>query len=495
MAGSYDELAKTIVENIGGAENVISAAHCITRLRFKLKDESKANTDVLKATDGVLTVMQAGGQYQVVIGPDVANVYEAVLAQGGIKGAGEVGADDGDGDAAGSNAAEPVKGGPIGVVIDLISSIIQPCLGVLAASGLIQGLLALFAFLGWLPQTDGAYQVLYAVGNGFFYFLPIVLGYSAAKKFGCNEFIGIAVGAALCFPQMVNANPSALGSTVEAMGTVFAGTPFEMAYSMTFLGIPVIMPASGYASTVVPVILAVWVASMIERPLKQHVPATIRFFTVPFLTLVITVSLTYLVIGPIASLLTSLVTLLFNTLYAIPAVGGLVAGAVLGALWQVLVIFGLHWAIVPIMFANYGLQGYDVVMSPDFCCVFAQTAVIIAIAIKTKDAKTRSIAIPCIVTGFFGTTEPAIYGITLPKVKPFVVSCIASAFGGAFIGAMGTRSFTTGFSGIIGFPTFIDTVGDMGMTNVMYAAIGVVIAMVIAFVATMVTYKDDVQTA
>ena len=489
MSGSYDELARTIVENIGGAENVISAAHCITRLRFKLKDESKANTEALKATDGVLTVMQAGGQYQVVIGPDVANVYDAVLAVGGIQGAGEVAAD-GAGDDGGASA-EPAKGGPIGVVIDLISGIIQPCLGVLAASGLIQGLLALLAFLGVLPQTDGAYQVLYAVGNGFFYFLPIVLGYSAAKKFGCNEFIGIAVGASLCFPQMVNANPSALGATVEAIGTVFTGTPFEMAYSMTFLGIPVIMPASGYTSTVVPAILAVWVASMIERPLKKHVPATIRFFTVPFVTLVVTVSLTYLVIGPIASILTSLVTLLFNTLYAIPSVGGLVAGAVLGALWQVLVIFGLHWAIVPIMFANYGLQGYDVVMSPDFCCVFAQTAVIIAIAIKTKDAKTRSVAIPCIVTGLFGTTEPAIYGITLPKVKPFVISCIASAFGGAFIGAMGTRSFTTGFSGIIGFPTFIDTVGDMGMTNVMYAAIGVVIAMVIAFVATMITYRDD----
>ncbi len=487
MAKDYDGLARTIIDNVGGRDNIISAAHCITRLRFKLKDESRADTEALKATDGVLTVMQAGGQYQVVIGPDVANVYDAVLAVGGIQGAGEVAADD----AGEADGAEPAKGGPIGVVIDLISGIIQPCLGVLAASGLIQGILALLAFLGVLPQTDGAYQVLYAVGNGFFYFLPIVLGYSAAKKFVCNEFIGIAVGAALCFPQMVNANPSALGSTVEAIGTVFAGTPFEMAYSMTFLGIPVIMPASGYTSTVVPVILAVWVASLIERPLKKSVPATIRFFTVPFVTLVVTVSLTYLVIGPIASILTSLVTLLFNTLYAIPAVGGLVAGAVLGALWQVLVIFGLHWAIVPIMFANYGLQGYDVVMSPDFCCVFAQTAVIIAIAIRTKDARTREVAIPCIVTGFFGTTEPAIYGITLPKVKPFVISCIASAFGGAFIGAMGTRSFTTGFSGIIGFPTFIDTVGDMGMTNVVYAAIGVLIAMVIAFVATMVTYRDE----
>ncbi|OUP11120.1 PTS transporter subunit EIIC [Collinsella sp. An2] len=487
MAKDYDGLARTIIDNVGGRDNIISAAHCITRLRFKLKNESKADTEALKATDGVLAVMQAGGQYQVVIGPDVANVYDAVLAVGGIQGAGEVAADD----AREADGVEPAKGGPIGVVIDLISGIIQPCLGVLAASGLIQGILALLAFLGVLSQTDGAYQVLYAVGNGFFYFLPIVLGYSAAKKFGCNEFIGIAVGAALCFPQMVNANPSALGSTAEAIGTVFTGTPFEMAYSMTFLGIPVIMPASGYTSTVVPVILAVWVASLIERPLKKHVPATVRFFTVPFVTLVVTVSLTYLVIGPIASILTSLVTLLFNTLYAIPTVGGLVAGAVLGALWQVLVIFGLHWAIVPIMFANYGLQAYDVVMSPDFCCVFAQTAVIIAIAIKTKDVRTREVAIPCIVTGFFGTTEPAIYGITLPKVKPFVISCVASAFGGTFIGAMGTRSFTTGFSGIIGFPTFIDTVGDMGMTNVVYAAIGVVIAMVIAFAATMVTYRDE----
>lgn len=493
MAKDYDGLARTIIEKVGGKGNIVSAAHCITRLRFKLKDESKADTDGLKSTDGVLTVMQAGGQYQVVIGPDVTNVYDAVLSAGGIQGSGEVAAD-GVGDD-GAVPAEPVKGGPIGVVIDLVSGIIQPCLGVLAASGLIQGLLALLSFLGVLPQTDGAYQVLYAVGNGFFYFLPIVLGCSAAKKFGCNEFVGIAVGAALCFPQMVNANPAALGSTAEAIGTAFAGTPFAMSYSMTFLGIPVIMPASGYTSSVVPVILAVWVASAIERPLKKGIPATIRFFAVPFVTLVATVSLTYLVIGPVASILTSLVTLLSNALYAIPTVGGVLAGAVLGGLWQVLVIFGLHWAIVPIMFANYGLQGYDVMMSPSFCAVFAQTAVVIAIFLKTKDAKTKQVALPCIVTGFFGTTEPAIYGITLPKVKPFVISCIASAFGGAFIGAMGTRSFSTGFSGIIGFPTFIDTVGDMGMTNVVYAAIGAAIAMVIAFVATMVTYQDESKQA
>ena len=488
MTGKYDDLAKTIIQNVGGKDNIISAAHCVTRLRFKLKDESKANTDVLKDTKGVLTIMQAGGQYQVVIGPDVGDVYEAVLRIGGIQGAGEVPEDYREGD----KGVDTVKGGAIGVLIDLISGIIQPCLGVLAAAGLIQGLLSLCTFLGLFTQDSGTYQVLYSVGKGFFYFFPIILGYTSAKKFGCNEFIGIAIGASLCYPNMVNSNPSMVGATARTLGYVFQGTPFEMAYSMTFLGIPIIMPASGYTSSVVPIILAVWVASKIEKPLRKNIPAMIRFFTVPLVTLVISVPLTYLVIGPIASILTSLVTLMFNTLYGIPQVGGLIAGTVLGALWQVLVIFGLHWALVPITLANLATQGYDLILAPQFCCTFGQIAVVLAISIKTKDQSLKDMCLPAFITGLFGTTEPAIYGVTLPRRKPFVISCIAGAIGGAFIGATGTTMFSMGYSGVIGFASFIDTIGSTGLRSVLTAAIGCVIAMVIGFAATMATYKDNV---
>lgn len=485
MASKYDGLARIIIQNVGGKENITAVKHCVTRLRFTLKDESKANTEVLESTDGVLSVMRAGGQYQVVIGPEVADVYDAVLSVGHLKGGGAV-------DEEGNEVAEEERPhGVLNIIIDLVSGIVQPCLPLLSAGGIIQGLLALVAFFDPSFSSTGAYNVLYAIGNGCFYFLPIALGYTSAKKFGISEFTGMALGMALCFPQMVNSNASALGSTVEALGTVLTGTPFEMSYSMTFFGIPIVMPASGYTSTVVPAILATWFASLIEKPLRKNVPASVNFFLVPLVTYVVSVVVTYLVIGPVASLLTSAVLLVFNSVYAIPTAGGLVAGALLGGLWQVLVMFGLHWALVPLMIANIGAQGFDQILSPQFGCTFAQIAVVFAIYLKTKDEKVKQVALPAMITGLFGTTEPAIYGITLPRKTPFVFSCVAGALSGAFIGFMGVASYVSGYSGLTGFACYIDPAGNMG--NLINMVIGVVAAMVIGFVLTFVFYNPDVK--
>ena len=303
MASKYDGLARIIIQNVGGKSNIISVAHCITRLRFKLKDESKANKEVLESTDGVIKVMQAGGQYQVVIGNQVNDVYDAVLEVGHLTAAGAV---DEDGNAVEEDNAGGGKKSPVSMLIDVISGTLQPTLGVLAATGIIKGLLALFDFIGLIPSTSGTYQVWYAVADGFFYFLPIILGYTAAKKFKINEFIGMAIGIALCYPAMVNSTAG------EVLGTVFGGTAFEMSYYQTFMGIPVIMPASGYTSSVVPIILAVAVAAPIEHWLKKVIPDVIKLFVVPFVTLVIMVPLTYLVIGPVASVLCSILSLVFR---------------------------------------------------------------------------------------------------------------------------------------------------------------------------------------
>lgn len=481
MASKYDGLARIIIQNVGGKSNIISVAHCITRLRFKLKDESKANKEVLESTDGVIKVMQAGGQYQVVIGNQVNDVYDAVLEVGHLAAAGAVDEE--------GNAVEETSGGgkksPVSLLIDEISGTLQPTLGVMAATGIIKGLLALFDFLGLIPAASGTYQVWYAVADGFFYFMPIVLGYTAAKKFKVNEFIGMAIGIALCYPAMVNSTAGTV------LGTVFTGTAFEMSYYLTFFGIPVIMPASGYTSSVVPIILAVAIAAPLEHWLKKVIPDVIKLFVVPFVTLIVMVPLTYLVIGPIASILCSILSLFFNAIYSIPVVGGLIGGVLIGAFWQVLVIFGLHWSLVPLAMINYSLLGYDFILSPCFCVSFAQTFVVLAIVLKTKDEKLKKIAIPAFISGIFGVTEPAIYGVTLPKKTPFIYSCIAGAIGGAFTGLMRTRSYSIGGLGLFGLPSFIDTTGVMGLTNMIYILIAILIASVAGFAMTYVLYKDE----
>jgi PTS system beta-glucosides-specific IIC component len=225
------------------------------------------------------------------------------------------------------------------------------------------------------------------------------------------------------------------------------------------------------------------------------IPDTIKVFFVPVFLFVIMVPLTYLVIGPIAAILCSILQIIFSALLGLPVVGGLVAGIVIGALWQVLVIFGLHWSLIPLAMINLAGQGYDAVLATSFAASFAQTAVVFAVYFKTKDQKLKSLALPAVISGICGVTEPAIYGISLPKKKPFVISCVAAAIGGGIIGFAGVKAFTMGGLGIFGFFNYIDTnhidAAHGSMYSVIWAAIGVIVAMVIAFVATVMTYKDD----
>lgn len=473
MASKYDGLARIIIQNVGGKDNIISLAHCITRLRFKLKDESKANTEVLKSTEGIVTVMKSGGQYQVVIGNHVPDVYAVVCEKAHI--------------AADATSDAPQEKMGIGAtLIDWISGIFQPILSILCAAGIIKGLLALWAFFDPEAATSGAYQLWYAFGDGFFAFLPIILGATAAKKFGGNTFIGMGIGSALCYSGI-----TAMAGA-EAVGSVLAGTSFEMGYSATFFGIPIIMPSGGYLSTVVPIIVATYFTVKLEKWFKKIVPDVVKTFIAPVLAFVIMLPLTFLIIGPVTSFLCNVVGVIFGALYNIPVVGGLIAGILVGAFWQVLVIFGLHWGLVPLAMMNYGQLGYDFILSPYFTASFAQSMVVLAIYVKTKDKKMKDMALPAFVSGIFGVTEPCIYGITLPKKKPFVISCIASAIGGGIIGFFGVKSFMMGGLGVFGLPVFI---GDNTMKHFIVVVIAMVIAMVIAFVATYATYKDDAPVA
>ena len=365
MASKYDGLARIIIQNVGGKSNVISLTHCITRLRFKLRDESKANTEILKNTDGIVTVMKSGGQYQVVIGNHVPDVYEVVCKIGGF---GEEPQE--------TDGEKPQKRQKLfSALIDTISGVFQPILGVFCATGLIKGILAILTFTGVLTAESGTYQLLYAVADGFFYYLPVILGYTASKKFGLNPFTGIALGCALVYPKVV-----ALTSK-DVMEVLFAGTMFESNIYATFMKIPVIMPKSGYPSSVVPIILAVYVASKIEKFWKRVIPDVIKNFLVPTLTLMIAAPLTFVVVGPLANSIAAVIGYLTQAAYHASPV---LEGAIVGAFWQVLVIFGLHWGLVPVYIMNLNTQGFDSFMQPYFAASFAQTAVVAGLCLKQR---------------------------------------------------------------------------------------------------------------
>ena len=487
MASKYDGLARIIIQNVGGKENINSVAHCVTRLRFRLKDESKANDEVLENTDGVLQIMKAGGQYQVVIGPQVADVYDAVLAVGHLEAGGLV---DDDGN--------PIEGGDeggdksiSGAIMGLISGILQPILGVLAASGMVKGILSLLVFLGVLSSSSGIYVALYAFADGFFYYLPVILGYTSAKYFGMSEFVGMALGVALVYPTAISTFSSSAG---DAIGTISLGFLGDLSWYNTILGIPVIYPSSGYTSSVIPIILICFVSSKFEKFFKNVMPAAVNFFMTPMLTLMLGVILGYLVFGPISALLTNILLTLFNFLFDLPVVGGWVGGFILGGVWQVLVIFGLHWAVVPINLSNIAAYGYDPVMAGKVACEMAQIAAVLVIYIKSKDPKVKPLAISSFVTGFFGTTEPAIYGITLPRMKPFIYSCIGGAVSGAFAAGMGAVVYTSGYSGIMALARYIDSEGGT-ITSFTYAAIAMVIGFVLTFLLTWFFWDEDAWAA
>lgn len=474
MAKNYDALAKTIIKDVGGKDNVISVVHCTTRLRFKLKDEKKANDDALKDTDGVVTVVKAGGQYQVVIGNEVADVYEAVLKEGGFSGGGQVADDDLDD----SNMSLMDK------AIDLISGIFTPILGPMAAAGMIKGLTAMCASFGWLAKTFGTYEVLYAIGDGFFYFLPLILAITSAKKFKVDRFTAITIGAAMCYPAMV-----AMNSSKKVLFDLFNGTFLHSQVHATFLGIPII--SMNYTSTVIPIILAVWFASVVEKWCKKWIPTVVKTFLVPFVTLLIVVPLTFLIIGPLATWIGNALAAITSAVYNFSPV---LAGILLGGFWQVFVIFGVHWGFVAVMMSNIAALGYDPILGLSLGASFAQIGVVLAILLQTKDQKLKGIALPAFLSGIFGVTEPAIYGVTLPRKKPFVLSCIAAGIGGGLIGFFGTKMYMMGGMGVFVIPAAIGpkTGVDMSVYGLMIA---MAVSFVLGFILQMVLGKKSVDQA
>ena len=463
----YENLAKEILGNVGGKENINSLTHCVTRLRFRLKDESKANDEALKNNPGVVTVMKSAGQYQVVIGNHVPLVYADVCELAGI-----------------SNGTQQVEEEApqelFNKLIDIISGCFQPILGPLCAAGIIKGLNALLVFiLGSSFSNSGTYMILNAIGDSIFNFLPIILGYTAAKKFNVNVIVGMIIGATLCYPTIQTDTLSAAG---KAIGTL----PFIGAYYTKFIGIPFV--SGNYTSTVVPVICIVALAAQIQKIAKKFVPEMLQNFFVPFFVLIISLPIGLLVIGPIVSLLTTVLSNMFAGLYAFSPI---VTAFVIGALWQCLVIFGLHWALVPMAMVNIGNLGYDTILPGMLGTTFAATGVLAAMYLKLKDENKKALAIPGVISAFCGVTEPAIYGFLLPEKTPFVFSCIGGAVGGAIMGTVAAKQYVIGGLGIFSVVNYISPKGNA--TGMVVSLIAGAVSLVVGFVLTMIFYKTNDQ--
>lgn len=443
----YKTLAEEILRGVGGKENVNSVVHCATRLRFKLKDTSKADAAGLKQNPGVIMVVESGGQFQVVIGNHVGAVYEALvkstsLSEGGEEDSGE-------------------KGSLFARAIDVISGIFTPFIGIMAASGIFKGFLALCLACGWLVPESGTYKVWFAASDAMFYFFPLVIGFTAGKKFGGNPFVTMMIGGAMVHPLMIAAYDAQQASDQNEH----------------FLGIPLVF--INYASSVIPVILAAWASSWLEKRAMKILPSALRNFITPLICLMVIVPLTFLLIGPVATWASQQLANGYQFVYH---VSPMVAGAFMGALWQVCVIFGLHWGLVPLMINNFSILGHDTMLPLLLPAVMGQVGAVIGVMLRAKDARTKALAGSAISAGIFGITEPAVYGINLPRRRPFIFGCVGGALGAAILGYFQTTAYSFGFASIF---TFTQVIPPTGFDHTVTAAIvGTVVAIIFAMLAT-----------
>ena len=447
----YQKLCDEIITKVGGRDNVLDVSHCITRLRFHLKDESLAQTNELKATKGVVDVIQAGGQYQVVIGATVEAVYNDLVKIGGFDAKPALDIDEGD---------DVKKGDPFSRLLAIISEILQPVLGVLMAGGFIKSMLALCTVAGWLAKDSNTYVTLSAIGDSVFYYFPLIIGWTSAKKFGLKPVMGMALG---------------------------GGTVFESNVYGDIFGIPLIM--QNYSSTILPAIFIVWIASKVHKALSNALPALVSSFFSNILTLLICGILGLLVVGPVMTVLSNIVAQIILMLINFqPAI----AGFVIGTFWSLLVMFGLHWGIIPLWFLDVATYGYDLINPLVYAGGCAIAGAVLGMVIRTKDSEENAaVNIPALVSSIFGVNEPALYAILLPRKRLMWATFISAGVGGAIAGLMGAKLYAFGASGPLGFPSFINPAGiDTGFIGLVISG---VVAFVLALVAAMVigTRKDE----
>ncbi|MBT0725972.1 PTS beta-glucoside transporter subunit IIABC [Rosenbergiella australiborealis] len=451
----YQSLAKKILAGVGGKDNISHFVHCATRLRFKLKQPELADTKALKQLPEVIAVVNSGGQFQVVIGNQVNEVWEAIKALSG------------EGTNSPNTASETEtqsreKTTLLARLIDIVSGIFTPFIGVMAASGIMKGLLALAIACGWLTDKSGTYQIWYAASDALFFFFPLFIGYTAGQKFGGSPFITMVIGGALTHPLMIQA---------------FEASQSASGVKEYFLGIPIIF--INYSSSVIPIILSSWVSCEIEKRVKLRLPLAVRSFLTPVVCLAVVVPLTFLGIGPLATWLSQLLAEGYELIYRFAP---WLAGAALGAVWQICVIFGLHWGLVPLIFNNLAVLGQDSMLPMILPAVMGQVGAVLGIFLYSKDPQQKALAGSSFSAGIFGITEPAIYGLTLPLRRPFIIGCVAGSVGGAIVGFAGSHSYSFGMANIF---TLIQIIPSTGIDSTVWGAfIGNALAIMIGCVGT-----------
>lgn len=440
---SYTELAKEILRLVGGQENVTEATHCFTRLRLKLKDSTKADKAALKALDKVTGIVEAGGQFQIVIGTQVGDVFNALEPM--LHSTSAVSEE---------KPTEQKEKFSLKAAVNALASIFTPTIPALAGSGVLKGLLVLFTTFGLMDKSGSTYAILNAASDAVFYFMPIILGYSAAKKFKCDPVIAMAVGGSLIYPSLV--------------------TFMSEAESVTFLGLPVIVTT--YSSTVIPIILATWVQSWLEKGLNKIFPAMVRSVLNPAVTLTVMVPATLMVFGPFGNYASDLVGQLFTT---VTNFSPLLSGAFFGGLYSILVMFGMHRALVPIGVNEVATLGSTALWAFTGPANFSQAGAALGVFFRVKDKKMKSVALSACVTALCGITEPALYGVNLKYKRPMVAVVVSGAVGGAIAGIGGARAYAVAIPSLLTIPAFIGA----GFAAFM---LGVLVAFVMALVMTLI---------
>lgn len=452
---NYDSLAKEVVEKVGGVENINSLFHCVTRLRFKLKDSSKADREAIKNIQGVLSVVEGNGQFQVVIGNHVTDVFETVLKIFPEIKSESMNTDD---------VEEKPSGNVLTRMFNTMSSIFNPIIIALAGAGMIKALLVILTTYGFMDNTGSTYKILSAAGNSVFYFLPLFLAFSTAKTFKVNQFVAVAIVGALMEPNF--------SGLMQATGDV-----------VDFFGIPVVL--MGYSGTVIPAILTIWVYSYVERFLKKFIPKSIEIFTLSAVALLIMVPLAVIVIGPIGVTLGNGMGDLINFL---SDKSGLLAGLVVGAGWTFLVMMGIHWGVVPIMINNIANQGYDVIRPMIAAATFASAGVALGVVLRSKKKETRAFAASTMIPALLGgITEPIVYGLAVKYKKPLIALTISGGVAGAFMGMFQTKAMVYVFPALTTLPAFF------GDTFVIYL-IGIAMAFGLSAILTYILGFEESQS-
>ncbi|MDO5397596.1 MAG: beta-glucoside-specific PTS transporter subunit IIABC [bacterium] len=451
----YKELAKTILKNVGGEENIVSFTHCATRLRFTLRDESRADKERLGDTRGVMGVVSKGGQLQVVIGSDVPNVYRELNMLGNFEGeSGE--------------KKEKDNRNVLSRILDTIAGIFTPIIPAITGAGILKAFMALLSAFGWIDKTSQTYAILSVFSDAAFYFLPFLIAYSAARKLNCNAVMAMSIAGILLHPNFV----SIINGIKETGDTV------------RFIGIPV-TPAT-YSSSVIPIILTVWIMSYIEPIADKISPKPVKFFTKPLITLVVTGTIAITVLGPLGTIIGDGIAagISFLNNYA-----SWLVPLIIGAVTPFLVMTGTHYGLIPIGINNIATAGFDTIVGPGMLgSNIAQGGAAFAVALRTKNKILRQEAYSSAITAVCGITEPALYGVNLKLKRPLIAVSIGGAASGLYLGITGVGRYTSGSPGLLALPGYI---GTEGFTNITNAVIGSAVALIVSFAAALILGFDD----